>query len=407
MLIFSRSLFGLQREAFPLEEWIESAESEAAIDPEMPIIDPHHHLWDARVDDKGWGVPSIVLRFLYALKPSIMMKVLLKGQDEPVLRFFSSKMPVAVPYMENSFLRDIENIQKQGDHPISKNEKEEKKTGHNIVGTVLLESGWDDPQAQNRAWKAVPEVSMAQRVAERTNNRICTGIVGHIPLSEGAEAVRPALLAMVKNNPNFRGIRDELAYREGEFPLKGTSEQKAYGDGFRSGFALLEEFNLTYDTNVYPENLLALKDLALAFPNTTIILDHLGCPTSDQSNQQYEKGSMKMWKPIIKELADSCPNVNIKLSGLGMPVFGLGFENHPEPPTSNELAEAWKPFIEHCIDCFGVNRCMFASNFPVDKVSTGYTQLYNAFKIIVQDMPVSDKKKLFHDNAARIYKLEV
>ena len=408
MFPFSRAIFGLQRELYPLEEWIESvAESEAAIDPEIPIIDPHHHLWDARTDDKGWGVPKLVIRFMYLLKPHIMTKMILNGQDERILAFFTNKAPFTIPYMEQSFLRDMKNANKQGGHSISENEYADKKPGHNIVGTVCVESGWDDPKKINDAWKAVPEVAMAQQVAERTENRICTGIVGHAPLSEGAEAVRPALEAMVACNPNFRGIRDALAFRPGAFPWKGTSERKAYDEKFRSAFAVLGELKLTYDTYLYPENIPALKDLALVFPKITIILDHIGYPTAHASKglDPEGKGGVDKWKTHIRDLAVSCPNVHVKLSGLGQPVFGFGFDEQPSPPSSQELAEAWKPLIQYCIDCFGVDRCMFASNFPIDKVSTGYTQLYNAFKIIVQDRSAEDKRKLFHDNAVRIYRL--
>ena len=110
---------------------------------------------------------------------------------------------------------------------------------------------------------------------------------------------------------------------------------------------------------------------------------------------------------MIKDLAISCPNVHVKLSGLGMASAGFGFEKRNKPPNSKELAEAYGPFILHSIECFGVNRCMFASNFPMDKVSSGYTQLFNAFKLIVADFSDEDKRKLFCDNAKRVYMLDI
>jgi predicted TIM-barrel fold metal-dependent hydrolase len=291
----------------------------------------------------------------------------------------------------------------QGSRP-SPNPTEESLPGHNIVATVYLECGWADPKAKSEAMKAVPEVGMAQAVAKSSNNLLCTGIVGHVPLLEGAEEVRPALAAMVEQFPNMRGIRDSLACREGYFPFNTTTDM-AYDDKFRSSFALLSEFNLTYDTWLYHDNLPALRDLALAFPETTIICDHVGSPVGFPPSDP--ETTFKEWAPSIKELADRCPNVMVKLSGLGMPVCGFGFEKRPVPPTSVELAEAWRPYVLHCIECFGVDRCMFASNFPVDKVSCSYTALFNSFKIIVKDFPVEDKKKLFHDNAVRIYRLQI
>jgi len=407
MIFFTRALFGLRRELFPLEEWIEKSDREAAIDPDLPIIDAHHHLFDARTHDKGWPVSSLMITILYKLHPRLLTKLMCKTQDDAIIRTFSTMLPAVVPYMENGMLRDIENVHDQGDWPISQKEMEgdDSLPAHNIVGTVYIESGWLDPSAKSVAMEAVPEVAMAYQVAQSTGNRLCAGIVGHVPLSEGADAVRPALQAMIDDNPNFCGVRDQLAFREGLYPLTNASERKAYDEKFRSGFSVLGELSLTYDTWLYTDNVPALRDLALTFPDTVIICDHvggpMGIPPSDPQN------ALETWKPVIKDLAASCLNVNVKLSGLGMPTAGFGFENGAKPATSRELANAWKPYILHCIECFGVERCMFASNFPMDKVSCGYTQLFNAFKIIVQDFSAEDKKKLFHDNAARIYGLKV
>ena len=412
MCLFSRSLLGLRRELFPLEIFIESAEREAAIEPDLPIVDPHHHLFDARCDDKGWPVSDLTIKVLYALKPSIAAKVIGGSQDERVIRTFSNLMPAIVPYMENGMLRDISNARHQGDWPMTDDDDDDddddgKLPAHNVIATVYIESGWDDPNANSHAMKAVPEVSMAQKVADRTNNRLCTGIVGHVPLSEGAEPVRVALQSMKKNSPNFRGIRDELAFRNDLYPLesKHFSERKAYEGKFREGFAVLEELGLTYDTWLYPNGIPMLRDLALAFPKVTIICDHMANPVG--LSPSTPEAAMEEWKPMFKDLASSCPNVYVKLSGLGMPTTGFGFEKRTKPPTSKELADAYRPFILHCINCFGVDRCMFASNFPMDKVSSGYTQLFNAFKLIVADYSDEDKKKLFCDNAKRVYKLVV
>ena len=407
MFLFTRAIFGLRRELFPLEEWIEKSDREAAIDPDLPIIDPHHHLFDARTQDKGWPVSPLMIFVLYKLNPSLLTKLMCKSQDEAIIRTFSTMLPAVVPYMENGMLRDIENFKEQGDRPISQEESEgdDALPAHKVVATVYIESGWSDPSAESAAMKPLPEVEMAQQVAQRTGNRICTGIVGHVPLSEGADAVRPALQAMMEKCPNFRGVRDQLAFRQGLYPLTNASERKAYDEKFRSGFSVISELDLTYDTWLYMDNVPALRDLALAFPDTTIICDHLGGPEGLPPSSPQT--ALEMWKPLIKDLAHSCPNVNVKLSGLGMPTVGFGFENGTKPPTSKALADAWKPFILHCIECFGVDRCMFASNFPMDKVSCGYTQLFNAFKIIVENFSVENKKKLFYDNAARIYSLKV
>lgn len=405
MCIFSRSMFGCRRELFPLEIFIESAEREPAIEPDLPIVDPHHHLFDARCDDKGWPVSDLMIKFLYFLKPTIAARVIGSSLDERVIRTVSHLMPAIVPYMENGLLRDISNARHQGDGPMTDDESD--LPAHNVIATVCVESGWDDPKATSHAMKAVPEVAMAQGVADRTNNRLCTGIVGHVPLSEGGEPVRAALQKMMECSPNFRGIRDELACRKDLYPLesKHYSERKAYGAKFREGFAVLKEFGLTYDTWLYPNGLGMLRDLALHFPGVTIICDHMASPVGlPPSSPEL---ALEEWKPMIKDLATSCPNFHVKLSGLGMAYAGFGFEKRNKPPNSKELAEAYGPFILHSIECFGVNRCMFASNFPMDKVSSGYTQLFNAFKLIVADFSDEDKRKLFCDNAKRVYKLDI
>lgn len=373
---------------------------EAAIDPNMPIVDPHHHLWDPRVQDKGWPVSPLVLKILYALHPSIMQKLLVLTQTPEVIKTFSPKFPFPMIYMENALLCDIKNLKQTSDAVEATNAE-----GHNVVATVYIECGWSDPKAESEAMKAIPEVGMAQGVADRTNNRVCMGIVGHVPLDEGADAVREALKQLKNRYPNFRGIRHPLAFREGLMKgLDNSTADKAYEQEFRAGFAVLKEFDLTFDTWLYQDNLPMLQDLALEFPETTIICDHIGQPVGLPPSDP--KTSFKSWAPTIKELADRCPNVMVKLSGVGMAPVGLGFQNRAKPPSSTELAEAFKPYILHCIESFGVDRCMFASNFPVDKVSSSYTVLFNAFKIIVKDFTAEDKRKLFHDNAARIYRLK-
>ena len=407
MILFTRALCGLEREKYPLETWIDAGEREAALDPDFPIVDAHHHMWDARTQDKGWPVSKFMIRVLYALNPGIMQKIFVKKQDPRMVEVFSEKLPFAVPYMANNMLRDIENIE-QGPRPLpSRIPMKESFPGHNVVATVYIESGWADPKARSEAIKAVPEIGMAQAVASSSNNRLCTGIVGHVPLLEGAEEVRPALATMVEQFPNMRGIRDSLAFREGYLPINADKDM-AYDAKFRSAFSLLSEFNLTYETWLYHDNIPALRDLALAFPETTIICDHMGSPSSIGLIPPSDtKTIFQDWASSIKELADRCPNVVVKLSGLGMPIYGFGFDRRPAPPSSAELAKAWRPYVLHCIECFGVDRCMFASNFPVDKVSCSYTALFNSFKIIVKDFSIEDKKKLFHDNAVRVYRLQI
>eukprot|EP00566_Odontella_aurita_P029193 CAMPEP_0113582990 /NCGR_PEP_ID=MMETSP0015_2-20120614/32244_1 /TAXON_ID=2838 /ORGANISM="Odontella" /LENGTH=156 /DNA_ID=CAMNT_0000487769 /DNA_START=132 /DNA_END=598 /DNA_ORIENTATION=+ /assembly_acc=CAM_ASM_000160 len=154
-IIFSRSLWGLPRQKYALEVHVDSAEIEAAIDPDIPIIDPHHHLWDARDQDKGWPIPPIVIKILYKLNPRIMVPLMYSGQEARVQNFVTKFMWAAVPYMENEMLRDVENLP-QSDQPLpdAGDWPDGRPQGHRIRGTVYVESGWHDPKAASRAFKA-------------------------------------------------------------------------------------------------------------------------------------------------------------------------------------------------------------------------------------------------------------
>jgi predicted TIM-barrel fold metal-dependent hydrolase len=103
----------------------------------------------------------------------------------------------------------------------------------------------------------------------------------------------------------------------------------------------------------------------------------------------------------------ACPNVVVKLGGMAMRINGWDFHTKAEPPSSEELATAWKPYVETCIEAFGANRCMFESNFPVDKGSYGYQAFWNACKILAKGASAAEKADLFSGTAARFYRLEL
>ena len=152
----------------------------------------------------------------------------------------------------------------------------------------------------------------------------------------------------------------------------------------REGFAVLGKMGLTFDSWHFHPQLPDLVDLARAFPDTTIICDHVGGMLGVGQYAGKTAEVMPVWKKNIAELA-RCPNVHMKLGGLGMTSFGFGFEFEDAPPSSEKLAETWRPYIEPCIEAFGVDRCMFESNFPPDKQSCGYTELWNAFKHLTRE----------------------
>jgi predicted TIM-barrel fold metal-dependent hydrolase len=173
---------------------------------------------------------------------------------------------------------------------------------------------------------------------------------------------------------------------------------------FRAGFAHLAPLDLSFDAWLYHPQLPELVDLARAFPETTIVLDHVGGPLGCGPYAGRRDDVFATWKDSVRRLAD-CPNVVVKLGGLGMRIGPFDFHRREKPPTSADLAAAWRPYIEACITAFGADRCMFESNFPVDKVTCSYGVLWNAFKRLAAGSSARDKTALFGGTAKRVYRL--
>jgi predicted TIM-barrel fold metal-dependent hydrolase len=173
---------------------------------------------------------------------------------------------------------------------------------------------------------------------------------------------------------------------------------------FRAGFACLAKHGLSFDAWLYHTQIHQLADLARAFPATPIVLDHVGGPLGVGPYRGRRDEVFADWRNGIRALAE-CPNVHMKLGGLAMVVNGFDFHENVLPPSSGELADAWRPYMETCIEAFGPHRCMFESNFPVDKGMCSYPVLWNAFKRIAAGASSAEKAALFHDTAARFYRL--
>jgi predicted TIM-barrel fold metal-dependent hydrolase len=173
---------------------------------------------------------------------------------------------------------------------------------------------------------------------------------------------------------------------------------------FRAGVARLAAHDLSCDAWLYHPQIPELTALARAVPECTFVLDHLGGMLGTGPYEGRRAEILEQWHLDIAELA-TCPNVVVKLGGIGMVVFGLGFEARPAAPTSADLAAAWSDPILAAIDRFGVDRCMFESNFPVDKASCSYTVLWNSFKRLTSGCSAAEKAQLFHDTAARVYRI--
>ena len=239
--------------------------------------------------------------------------------------------------------------------------------------------------------------------------RIAKGIVGTAPLRQGDKPSAEALEAQVAaGNGRFRGVRVGATWDASPEVENHRTEppQSMYLDStFRAGFQHLAKHNMTFEAWCYHPQIPELVDLAKAFPDTTIILDHFGGPIGVGPYAGREDEVFEAWRANIGPLAE-CPNVMAKLGGLVMVVNGFGWQNMPKPPSSLELMERTRRYYEHTIGLFGVERCMFESNFPVDKVAGSYSVLWNSFKRLTANYSDAEKAALYHDTAARVYRLD-
>jgi L-fuconolactonase len=344
----SRFLFNLFIKESPMPEvrqdWLKLT-PEGALDTALQICDAHHHLW---------------------------------YRDE-------------VPYTLDNLLQDISG-------------------GHQVTKTVFIESRMMLHEQGPEEMKPVGETEYVQRVAARSirNNqvKVAAGIVGYADLTLG-QAVMPVLEAHISAaRGRFRGIRQTAA----KDPYGEIKSRQLVPDGlmldarFREGFACLKKYNLSFDAWLFHPQLADLADLAKFFPDTTIVLDHAGGPLGIGHYAGKRELSLQEWKKAIAALA-VYPNIFIKLGGLGMEINGFKWYDLPAPPGSAELARAYAPYVLHCIDTFGVSRCMFESNFPVDKYSCSYNVIWNAFKLITVGFSPDERKALFYDTACKVYRI--
>ena len=329
------------------EDWL-ALLRENAIDPDLPIIDAHHHLWD---------------------------------------------------YPDN--------------HYVAEDVLADVASGHNVRQSVFVECLSSYRSSGPKAFKPVGETEYVCALADRSDAahqasaRVAAGIVGFADLSLGS-AVQPVLEAHITAAPKrFRGIRHASSWDASDQVRNAHTRPppKLLLDAqFREGFACLEHLGLSFDAWLYHPQIRELTDLARAFPGTRIVLDHVGGvlgigPYTDRRDEIFQQ-----WTRDMAELA-TCGNVSVKLGGLAMKVNGFGWHTLDKPPTSEALANATAPYYQYCIEHFGAERCMFESNFPVEKLSVSYGVLWNSFKRISAGCSPSERAALFHDTAQRVYRL--
>lgn len=322
---------------------------EAAIEPELPIIDAHHHVWE----------------------------------KEP--------FPPFDPYDETDLFADMEGC------------------GHNIVGTVFTDSHTSYLIDGPEHLRVVGETRYAERIAELALERgggaagACAAIAPSANLLLGA-LVGETLDAHAAVTKRFRGIRHMTAY-DADVPASvGTGAAVMMQPAFREGFAELARRHLSFDAWLLQPQLPEVIDLARSFPETLIILDHLGGPMAIGRFAGRRTEAFDMWKRDMTELA-TCANVRVKVGGLNMGMAGVDAVAREVPFTSAEMAAAQRDHILTAIDLFGPARCMFESNVPVDTHGAGYGVIWNAFKRVSEGFTATERNQLFYATAVDTYRI--
>lgn len=341
--------------------------SEEILEPELPIIDPHHHLWDLR----------------------------------PLLPAF--------PEPRHAFLETLAG----GAYYTFDQLHEDTHSGHNVIATVFMECGAFYDASRGDELKSVGEVEFVNGVAAQGASglygeyRPCAAIVGHADLTLGSKAGK-VLDALQAASPRFAGIRHSAAWDPDPDVLGPPfhAPEGLYRDAmFREGFAELGKRDLTFDAWLLEPQLEDVLDLARGFPDQPIVLDHCGTPLGIASYRGKLPEHFDRWRASIRAIAE-CPNVSVKLGGLAMAFCAMPDEGPAKGYGSEELAEQWKPYVETCIEAFGARRAMFESNYPVDRWGATYPVLWNAFKRLASGASEGEKRDLFAGTAARVYGIE-
>ena len=329
-------------------DWLDRRK-EPVIEPELPIVDPHHHLW-----------------------------------QRPEWR-----------YLLEDLLLDT-------------------GSGHNIVATVYMEARSMYRGQGPEEMRPVGETEFANGIAAMCSSgicgktRACAGIIGHADLTLGSR-VEPVLAALMRaGGERFRGIRHGVSWDADPSIVSPTSPIRAgllADKTFREGIAVLSRLRLSYDVSLYHPQIHEVADLASAFPDLRIVVNHVGGVLGIGVYRGKRDEVFSRWAPSMKALAAQ-PNVYVKLGGLGQGYTGLGFNEQAEPPSSEMVAARFRPYVETCIEAFGASRSMFESNFPVDKISYSYPVFWNACKLMAKGASSTEKADLFAGSAARCYRLD-
>ena len=341
----SLDVTGKYRYPAPNTKWLKQCE-EPASEPDLPIIDAHHHLWEQH----------------------------------------------GCPYHLEELASDT-------------------SSGHNIRATVCVEAKFRYRNSGPTELKPVGETEAIVRMtganSHASNTHLCAGLVAHADLTLGDRVADVLDAHGALAGDRFKSIRHSVA-RDEHFPngivIRPAPSGLLADASYRRGLARLVQYNLSYDAMLYHRQIPDLAKLAQALPDLPVILNHYGCILGVGYYEGREAETFNEWQRDMQTLSEH-PNVLVKIGGLGMIVCGARYHKRPVPPGSDELASEWRPYVDTCVELFGPERCMFESNFPVDKAMYSYTVLWNAFKKITAGYSSDERAALFHDTAAVAYRL--
>lgn len=327
----------------------EDSPQEVVLDPDLPIIDAHHHLWPS-----GYWIPYD----LEALRTDI-------GR------------------------------------------------GHRIEATVFIECMTSFRPDGDEALRPVGETEFIAgntTGATPAGTRVAAGIVGWADLMQPDLVPKTLDGHLEAGQGRFRGVRFNVVWHDIHSATtthagRATFPHMLLDDGYRTSLRSIADRDLTYDIWLYHPQLGELAETLDAVPDLTFVLNHLGGPVPDEPTPASRSAMFDEWRRGIEEVARR-PNVVLKVGGVGMPVYGFGLQDDADRPTSARLVEVWRPYVEVAVGAFGADRCMFESNFPVDKQSFSYDSLWNAFKLLSQDWSPDERTSLFSGTARRIYRLQ-
>ncbi len=346
--------------------------------PTFEIIDPHIHLWNP------WTTPRTVSPIvkLFGGWPWLAEQLLKTLSPKSVIEFVGDGEHYMRPYLPATYFSE---------------------TGkYKVKGFVHVQADW-------QAKKPLDYADETKWLAGLENGPLA--IIGEARLDDllNLEKVLDAHLAA---SSRFKGVRDMLAAHPSKKVMRfSDSLDRMKTDDFRKGYAVVGSRNLSYDAFLYSNQLQDFCDLVEAIPDTPVVLDHFASPVGlmgpfcGVGQTENERTKIKEeWYEGMTRLANS-PHVMIKLSGLLMPIVGWNFKVPNWPPSIAKMVDMIGPHIRFAIDTFGIDRCMFASNFPPDRVLVPFEYYYDVYFKVVEDLTESEKKKLFHDNAIRFYRL--